>query len=182
MVGAALLLLAIDLNAVAAPVAEPTIVTAPSPNTATIVFMRPSGIGIANHAPIFDLSSNSRVILGRIGAHDQIAYAATPGTHRFMVIGNRATFLDAEVAGGKVYYVLITPEPGAARPHFVFTPITASVTAIDFAGYQALTHWVTLDPGAAEWADHHKDGIDKDQATALRYWKGTPRLNAGDAR
>lgn len=176
------LFLASTLSMAAAAQPEPAIVSGPGPDKATIVFMRPSGLGIADHAPIFDVSGKAPVILARLGAHKKIAEAVNPGPHRFMVIGNRATLLDADVAAGKVYYVLVTPEQGGARPHFVFMPVTSAVTPVGFAGYQAQTEWVGDDMGASAWADHHIRSIEVDEERALREWHGAPRLNPGDAR
>jgi hypothetical protein len=144
--------------------------------------MRPSEVGIFNHAPIFDISNNGYVPLGRLGARAKLAFAVTPGNHRFMVIGKGTGFLDADLVGGKVYYVLITPDPGSSRPHFLFSPITASTTPGLFGSYQALTEWTAVDPDAVAWGDGHKGSIQKMEAEGLQSWKGTPRLDAGDAR
>jgi hypothetical protein len=141
--------------------------------------MRPFGIGIFDHAPRCDAAGETPVIFGRVAAHYKRADAVSPGPHRSMVIGNNATLLNADLVGRKVSCVLITPEQGSARPHFVFPPVTASTMPIDVAGDQALTARLGVDRNAAEWADHHMDSI---KSKALRDWKGTPKLNAGDTR
>ncbi|HTC09543.1 MAG TPA: hypothetical protein VK726_12285 [Acetobacteraceae bacterium] len=112
--------------------------------------MPPLGIGAFDHAPRYDATGETPVIFGRVAAHYKRADAVFPGPHRFMVIGNNATLLTADLAGRKVSCVLITPEQGSARPHFVFPPVTANTTPIDVAGDQALTAWLGVDRNAAE--------------------------------
>lgn len=95
---------------VAADSAE--LLATPSKGFARIIFMRPSNHGPSIDSAVFQVDGDKQEMLGAVAAGKKIAVQVTPGQHRFMVVNQNvrnADFMDANVEGGKTYYVLVSP-------------------------------------------------------------------------
>jgi hypothetical protein len=68
---------------------------APTSDKAVVVFLRPSNLGGAIQASVFDVSRGAPSFIGIVSAGTKLAYATAPGLRRFMVIGESADFMDA---------------------------------------------------------------------------------------
>jgi hypothetical protein len=112
-------------------VTEPPIVAAPPADKAVVVFLRPSTFGFNIQAPVFDVTESPPTFVGIVSSTSKIAYASPPGTRRFMVVGESADFMDAEFAGGKTYYALVTPRIGAFKARFSLRPVHAGDSEIE---------------------------------------------------
>jgi len=111
----------------AAPAAALTPVsTAPAAAVADskIVFMRPHAYGGAIQASVFDVTGRGDAkFIGIITMHTQISYPVRPGRYTFMVVGESADFMEAEIVSGKSYYALVIARPGAWKARFSFVPV-----------------------------------------------------------
>ena len=109
---------------------------------------------------------------------ERVNYAPTPGTHLFMVIGETAEFMTADVVAGKTYYALVDPHMGVWKARFSLKPIHAA----DLGGAQ-FTKWrdaakLTLKtPRDDQWAVDNAASIAEKQNKYLPEWKSKP---AGD--
>jgi hypothetical protein len=83
--------------------------TAPLPSKAVVVFVGPSSFGGAVQSSVFDLSVEPMTLVGIVSAGKKVAYATDPGARRFMVIGESAEFMDANLLAGKTYYARDAP-------------------------------------------------------------------------
>ena len=92
----------------------------PTQDRALVRFMRPSGMGYAVN---FNLLDGEKVI-GNSVAKCQFDYLADPGHHLFVSISENKVFLEADLAPGKVYYVITRIYPGAWRPRVAFIAVT----------------------------------------------------------
>ena len=82
---------------------------------ARIVFMRPSGFGFAVQSSIFETVSGEPELIGIVSAKKKVGFNCSPGKHLFMVIGESADFMSANVVGGKTYMQLLPPGCGCGR-------------------------------------------------------------------
>jgi hypothetical protein len=90
----------------------------PKPDKALVVFMRPSSLGFAVQSSVFDVTDGSPVFVAIVSALTKVAHYAEPGERRYMVIGESADFMAANLDSGKVYYSLVTPRFGVWKARF----------------------------------------------------------------
>lgn len=90
----------------------PLAVAQPVAGTATVVFMRPSLFGGAIQSSVFDITDGGDSLVGIVSAGKKVAASTAPGHRRFMVIGESADFMDAELAAGKTYHARVEPRLG----------------------------------------------------------------------
>ena len=58
------------------------------PGKALVVFMRPSRYGGAIQSTVYDVGQPADTFLGIVSGKTKLAYAAEPGKHLFMVVGD----------------------------------------------------------------------------------------------
>ena len=145
---------------------------APDSDTALIVFMRPSGFGFAVQSTVFDVTSGDPVFIGVLPAKAKLAHHTEPGQQRFMVLGEGADFLDADLDGGKVYYATVEPRMGLFKARFSFIPVRgADMSTPEFvAGYND-SRWVEVLPTARDWAVANRPSILEKVADELPDWE-----------
>jgi hypothetical protein len=149
----------------------PTTVTAPSPDKATIVFARPSILGYAIQSSVFDISSEPPILVGIVSSRTKIAYAVDPGTRRFMVIGETADFMDANLVGGKIYFVRVSPRMSVWKARFSLDPVKKSEAASDLAGDLKNAGWVENTPASLQWAQSNMTSIQEKKADSFARWQ-----------
>lgn len=129
----------------------------PTKDKALVRFMRPSGIGFAVN---FNLLDGEKVI-GNSVAKSQFDYLADPGHHLFISISENKVFLEADLAPGKVYYVITRIYPGWVRARVAFEAVTRGSEYWD-AVLQYEKELQRLEPDEASirvWQDAHREEI-----------------------
>ncbi len=96
---------------------------APERGQSMVVFMRPSAFGVAIESSIFEIKGDTPSLIGTLVAKQKLAYQLEPGKHLFMVAGNNADYLSAELRPNKTYYVRIAPIMGKWIGRFEITPM-----------------------------------------------------------
>jgi hypothetical protein len=91
-------------------------------DTALVFFTRPSSYGGAIQATIYD----GDTYIGTVSGGTHVAYQATPGTHLFMVVGESADFMSAELLPGKTYYAGVHARMGVWKARFSFVPFNGA--------------------------------------------------------
>lgn len=101
---------------------------------AAIVFMRASGFGGAITSPLVsvDDEGNSSLV-GILGPSEKMVHYVDPGSYQFMVIGENADFMKANVEAGKAYYAIIRPRMGVWKARFSVTPFKAAPEKPEFS-------------------------------------------------
>lgn len=90
---------------------------------AAIVFMRASSYGGAITSPLLEVDEQGNTsMVGIIGPDEKMVKYVEPGERMFMVIGENADFMKANVEAGKVYYAIIRPRMGIWKARFSVTP------------------------------------------------------------
>jgi hypothetical protein len=97
------------------PVAVP-VTAAAADASSKLVFMRVSKQSSGTDAMLFDVTdAGGPRFIGTVGAAAKLSYPLNPGLYTFMVVGETAEFMQANIAGGKTYYALVIPKAGAKR-------------------------------------------------------------------
>jgi hypothetical protein len=143
----------------------------PEPGRALVIFMRPSGFGFAIQSSVFDITDGEPEFLGIVSAKTKIAHNADPGEHRYMVIGESADFLEADLLADRTYYSLVTPRMGVWKARFSLKPVhKLDLTSAEFAEWYDGTRWVQNTPTSQSWAQQHMDSIKSKQDEYLPKW------------
>ncbi|WP_088331951.1 hypothetical protein [Lacimicrobium sp. SS2-24] len=101
---------------------------------AAIILMRASSYGGAITSPVMLVDDKGATeIVGIIGPNEKMVHYVEPGNHTYMVIGENADFMKAEVEAGKVYYALIRPRMGFWKARFSLTPLKVNPENPDFS-------------------------------------------------
>jgi hypothetical protein len=148
---------------------------APDPDQALIVFMRPSGFAAAIQSSVFELIDDYPNLIGIVAAKKKVAYNLGPGEHLFMVIGESADFMKADILAGKTYYVLITPRMGAWKARFSLKPIHKNEPDADkLAEWAQECHWVEKTNASDQWADSNMPSIQSKKVKYMETWLQRP--------
>ncbi|WP_147821945.1 hypothetical protein [Salidesulfovibrio onnuriiensis] len=142
---------------------------------AVIVFMRPSSFGGAVQSPVFRLTDDSQEFLGIVSSKTMLAYEAAPGKHVFMVTGETANFVEADVIADKIYYVEVEPHFGMFKARFTLEPLTAAqLKDEDFKKDYAKCHFVENTPQSYQWAQDNLNSINSKRMDDYQDWKNEP--------
>jgi hypothetical protein len=150
-------------------------VSRPSPDKATVVFMRSSMVAAAIGCDLFEVVNGELRFIGQLPTGKKVAYETTPGQKVFMAYGTAADFMLADVSAGKTYYSIVRPNWGTGG--FAPTPIRfADLKSKDTQDWQSGTKLTEPDPKAAEaWFAENKQRM---QAIYTDYWSRFERKNA----
>jgi hypothetical protein len=175
----------------AAPAAALTPVsTAPAAAVADskIVFMRPHAYGGAIQASVFDVTGRGDAkFIGIITMHTQLSYPVKPGRYTFMVVGESADFMEAEIVSGKSYYALVIARPGAWKARFSFVPVRQNEKRVE--QWESGLRPVVNTPRSTAWASQNAPSIENKRSRYYAEWSSKPdsqragqTLNAEDGR
>lgn len=132
----------------------------PSPDKSTVVFMRPSAFGGAIQAYVFRYDAEEPDFVGIVSTNYKIAYQTEPGKHLFMVTGENTDFLEADLAPGHIYYVVVEPHIGFMKARFSLDPVPAAdLGGEDFKEDLAECTFVKNTPESMAWFEQHKADI-----------------------
>ena len=150
-------------------------VPTPSENEAVVVFMRPSSLGFGVNSSVFDLSDTDERLVGIVSAKKKVAYVASPGEHTFMVIGETADFMGANLEAGKTYYALVTPRMGTWKARFSLKPLTsADFEGKEFKDWERVCQSEENSDEANNWARQNSPSMKSKRAEHFPKWKGRP--------
>jgi hypothetical protein len=158
----------------------------PRPGKAMVVFLRPSGMGYAIQSTVYDVQSSNVALVGVVAAKAKIAYEVDPGTRLFMVVGENADFMSAELLPNKTYYVRVAPRMGLWKARFGLEPVSAADLNTDvFKTDLADCRWVVKNPAADAWMSQNLQSIQSKRLDYYPEWAAKPaaerpRLAPGD--
>ena len=134
--------------------------TIPDEGKSMIVFMRPSGIGYAIQSSVFEVKDGNPELIGIIAAKKKEVHELEPGEHLFMVIGESADFMSAELEANKIYYALVTPRMGVWKARFSLKPVHANeLNTSEFKEWLEECEWVEKSPASDNWARENMNSI-----------------------
>lgn len=138
----------------------------PEPGKALVIFIRPSSYGGAIQATIYD----DQEYIGTVSANTQVAFQATPGDHMFMVIGESADFMRAELKAGLTYYARVAARMGWWKARFSFIPYNGEESEEELQSWLSDTERVELNNKGIGWAVSHDASIQEKRASYLQDW------------
>lgn len=168
------------------PMAGDPATIVPESGKAMVVFMRPSTMAFGIQSSVFRVNEEAPDTVGIVAAKAKVAYQVDPGEHLFMVVGESADFMSAEVEAGKTYYVLVTPRMGVWKARFSLKPVSRpdeDRTQLD--EFLGACDWVEKSPATDAWAAENMQSIREKQASYYIKWMekseaDRPRLTLED--
>lgn len=147
------------------------VVTSPVQGKAMVVFMRPATMGYAIQSTVFEVKQDEPELVGIVAAKKKVGYQVEPGKHLFMVVGESADFMSAELDAEKTYYALVTPRMGMWKARFSFKPVSAAeLKTPEFNKWYDACEWVEKIPAADTWAADNMPSIKSKQETYYMKW------------
>jgi hypothetical protein len=146
-------------------------VAAPTAGQAAVVFMRPERLAGMMSSTIFDGENLVAVLMDKT----YVVHRTTPGQHRFMVLGEAADFMGADLEAGKVYFGLVTRRIGWVRWRFSLQPVTPNDP-----DWVKVREWitdssrVTLNAAGRSWAQENAESIKDRHDAYLEKWLSKP--------
>lgn len=153
-----------------AQVPDSETVSVPSADKALVIFMRPSVVGGAIQATLYD----DLTYIGTISAKTRVAYETDPGEHMFMVIGESADFMKADLLAGKTYYAAVIPRIGVWKARFSFRPQNGQISEEELQSWLDDTKQVRITDEGLKWAKDNETSIRQKKADYLPKWEGKP--------
>jgi hypothetical protein len=142
----------------------------PENGKALVHFMRPYKLTTRlSQATIYD----GDTYIGTISADKRLAYQAEPGKHLFMVIGENADFMQAELLADKTYYVKIDSWSGFWKPRYGLIPLSGVVPQAEIDEYYASTQEVKVNGAGIKWAMDKQLEIQQRKADFFPDWLST---------
>jgi hypothetical protein len=134
---------------------------------ALVVFLRPAFRDHAISAAVYEDDRFVAIVM----AHTHINHLTQPGTHRYMVVSEAADFLDADLEGGKIYFINVVPRMGMWRARFSLTAITPQSEAWSkLKGWLVESYQVVPNKDGQEWHRNNYDSVREKKAAYLPQW------------
>lgn len=154
---------------------------------AQVVFMRVSALGGAVQASLFDTTSGTPEFIGISSTGTKLAYMVEPGERTFMVTGESADYLQANLEAGKTYYAVVAPRMGVWSARFSLRPIHKNrvfdndfnMENSKFEKWLKDTTLVENAPTAIEWFEKNKGKIAKKHS---KYWSAWNEKSVQDKK
>jgi hypothetical protein len=148
--------------------------TAVAPNEAMVIFLRPSGMGFGVQSSVFEVADNRpATLVGIVAAKKKLAYRTTPGLHTFMIIGESADFMYADLQPGRTYHAIAQVRMGVWKARFSLQPVHAYDRG-QLPGYLADSSWVETGPESLQWAQENSADIEGKRAEYYLKWMQKP--------
>ena len=150
----------------------------PSADQAVVEFMRPSKFGGAIKCAIFDITAGEPVFLGILAPKDKIVVAFPAGKRLFMVTGENADFIEAELVPGKTFRAIAIARMGAWKARFSLIPVKLHAGEEEWAlNSPKLPEWIKIckpivpAPTAAKWYTDNRPSILKKKDAYMPKWE-----------
>ncbi len=147
-----------------------------NPNESQVVFFRSSFVGSAISSSIYEVKGEDVQFLGVLSNGNKIAVKTSTGKHLFMVVSEAADFMNADLAGGKTYYAIVTPRMGAWKARFSMWPVSTdaasefNTTDGKLEKWMADTTLVTTSDAARAWYQNNRTSVVSKMREYLPVW------------
>ncbi len=147
----------------------------PASGKVTVIFMRPSSLGGAVQSSVFDVTTSDNILVGIVSHKTKIAYSVSPGEHLFMVVGESADFMKADLESDKTYYALVTPRIGVWKTRFSLKPVHKhALTSDDFKDWNTSCEFVENTEASYQWARDNMPSVQEKRTTYFEKWMSKP--------
>lgn len=138
----------------------------PDSGKALVVFVRPSKYGGAVQATIYDGTQ----YIGTVSAKTKVAYQAEPGEHMFMVVGESADFMKADLAEGKTYYAKVQARMGVWKARFSLVPENGQTPEKKLQVWLSKSKLTAPNDMGTKWAMENQASIQEKHDKYLPAW------------
>lgn len=139
---------------------DENLVIIPDQGKSVVVFMRPESSAWQIQSVVFEIKNKLPSLLGILAAKTKLAYRLDPGPHLFMVVGESADFMSADLAPNKTYYALVEPRMGVWKARFSFDPVhEEKISTSDLADWLEDCRWVEMTAESLDWAQENMPSI-----------------------
>jgi len=149
----------------------------PGENESVIIFMRPQTLGFAIQSTVFDISTDENKLVGIVSAKKKVAYKTKPGKHLFMVVGENADFMQADLDAGKTYYALVHPRIGVWKARFSLGAVKNNFDQKKLNGWLAICKYTENTEKSYKWAEQNAQSIQNKRVNYLKKWNNKPDSN-----
>jgi hypothetical protein len=147
------------------------IITTPEEGKSRVVFMRPATLGFAIQSSVFEVNEGAPSVVGIVAAKKKVSYQLDPGEHLFMVVGESADFMSAELEANKSYYALVTPRMGVWKARFSLKPVSFDeLNSPEFDEWTDSCEWVEASADTEKWANENMNSIIAKQKKYYKKW------------
>ncbi len=144
----------------------------PEEGKALIIFLRPSKRAKGIKSSVFDITSGKNEVIGIASGRTKLAYSTDPGEHLFMVIGESADFMKADLEAGKTYFSTIRVRMGAWKARFSLLPVRqADLDGEEFQEWNSRSSLIENREKSVVWAEKHANSIAKKRAKYFKKWE-----------
>ncbi len=154
------------------PMPSEEVSTTPQSGESVVVFLQPSTYGGAVQSTAFDITDGDNKFIGVVSAKTKVVYRTEPGKRMFMIIGESADFLEANLGPDKTYYVLVRPRMGMWKARFSLSPIRKMDQAgQEFQGWLTKCQFMANTDASYQWARENSESLTKKREKYLPVWK-----------
>ena len=140
-----------------------------------VVFMRPSNLGHIVASSVYDVTGPETKFIGVVNFGDKLAVPVKPGKYTYMVIGESADFMQADVQAGRTCYAVVTPRMGVWKARFSFRPVrSGEIGGSEFAAWTAATKYVTNSAQTEAWAKDNANDVNSKRNEYWPQWNSKP--------
>lgn len=168
-VGFALILTGCESSKMVTLETSPAIAEKPADNTASIVFFRSSFFGGAIQSSVFDVTDGTPRFVAIMSAGTKFAHTAEPGKRMYMVVGEAANFVDADLRDGHTYFLRVSPRIGLWKARFDFEVVNHTDKKLA-EELKPLT-WKDNSQAARDWAAAKTGSVTGKMNEYLPRWK-----------
>jgi len=155
-------------------ITDPNVNYVPGSNEAVVVFMRPSTFAYAIQSSVFDVTTEENQLVGIVSAKKKVAYRANPGKYMFMVVGESADFMQAELEAGKTYYATVNPRMGAWKARFSLGAVHQNIDQARLNEWRKDCSWVETTEATYQWAEQNAPSIQSKRDAYIEKWHSKP--------
>lgn len=145
----------------------------PEKGKAVIVFTRSSRMAFAIKTSIVEVVGDKFKMVGILKARTKIIQNVSPGKHLFMIVGESADYMTADVEAGKVYYANAIARMGAWKARFSLVPVNpGDIGTKKHKKYLKASR--TVDGGGDDWMEKNMDSIQQKHQKYYEKWMSKP--------
>ena len=140
------------------------------PGKALVYFIRATTLGGGIPAYLYD----GEKYVGTVLPDSHIGFQAAPGEHMFMLTGDTADFMRADLLPDKIYYVVVEPYMGYITYRFALRPMNGQVSQEKIDKWLESTRQLDVDEDGERWAASNTARASKFKNKYLAKWEEKP--------
>ncbi len=113
-------------------------------------------------------------VSGIVSAKKKVVYKTEPGERLFMVVGESADFMKADLEAGKIYYSLVKPRMGVWKARFSLAPVPKAADQEKLNDWKNTCQYYENTDASYQWAEKNAKSIASKKEKYLKKWNARP--------